>query len=123
VVANIFFWWYSEGLITVAGLGSYLTAVISNFFSLSGLTKTLFAPWRDDRLAADNVSLSDRVKIWEMNLVSRLIGFLVRSLVLVFALLIMGVLWLIVLLGITLWIALPWLPILLPILAIGVIVR
>lgn len=123
MVANIFFWWYSEGIVSVAKYGSYATSVIGNFFSLSELVKTWTRPWKDDGLAARNASLSDQLKILQLNFASRFVGFTVRSIVIFFTLIVMLVVWLGTLLSLTLWMVLPWLPIILPIIAIGMIGR
>lgn len=123
MVANIFFWWYSEGLVIVARVGSYLTALLSNFFSVKELIKTWFSPWKNDKLSASNASLSDQLKIIQLNFASRAAGFLVRSVVIGIAMVTMAAIWLMVLFSLTAWIVFPWLPILLPILAIGVVAR
>jgi hypothetical protein len=49
------------------------------YFSVVELLKTLFAPWKRDAYVPINASLDIIVKaIWD-NFISRLIGFLVRS--------------------------------------------
>jgi len=49
------------------------------YFSVAELLKTLFAPWKRDSYMPINASLDVIIKaIWE-NFISRLIGFLVRS--------------------------------------------
>jgi len=49
------------------------------YFSVVELLKTLFAPWKRDSYMPINASLDVIIKaIWE-NFISRLIGFLVRS--------------------------------------------
>jgi len=50
-----------------------------HFFSIPQLVKTLFEPWRRDSIEAINLSLQQRLQLWVMNLVSRFIGFLIRS--------------------------------------------
>lgn len=87
---------------------------LADFFSVDILLKTWFQPWKNDVIAAQNIALSDQVKIWQQNLISRLVGFFLRTVVILLAagLLVMaaGLL----LIGLAVWIATPLLVFLLP---------
>lgn len=50
-----------------------------NFFSIDLLLKTLLLPWKRDEIDTTNMSLDDRVRVMVMNLVSRLVGAIVRG--------------------------------------------
>lgn len=73
-------WWYSGGL---KRLFAWLAAVfgsISNFFSIGRVLKTLFSPWK--RLVGARRPGLDGFKDWLVdNFVSRLVGFVVRVVV------------------------------------------
>lgn len=62
---------------------------IYNWFSISYLLKTLFAPWRRDISYIANPSLSDYFKMFVDNALSRFLGFLVRFSTIVSGLVIM----------------------------------
>jgi hypothetical protein len=84
-------------------------------FSLGSLVQTMFAPWR--RIVSyPGAGLSNHFHAWLDNVVSRVIGFLIRFFVLVAALLVLLVTSLFSLLEIVLW---PFLPLL----AIGLIIK
>jgi len=51
---------------------------ITQFFSISIILKTLFAPWKRDIAYARSTALEDRFQALIGNLVSRFIGFLIR---------------------------------------------
>jgi predicted methyltransferase MtxX (methanogen marker protein 4) len=52
---------------------------IRQFFSISLLFRTLFAPWKRDEINMGNLSLQDRLRVLVMNLISRLVGAIVRG--------------------------------------------
>lgn len=90
----------------------YLKAVqILNYdaFSVNIIFKTLFAPWKRDVLDYRGLALNQMFQVWMLNISSRIIGFLVKILVLIaylFAELIISIL------SILLAILWPFLPIL-----------
>lgn len=49
-----------------------------DFFSIDLLAKTLFLPWKRDEIDTSNMALEDKFRVWIMNLVSRLVGLVVR---------------------------------------------
>jgi len=84
LVASFFSWWYGVGWAKVMrSLEPRLQTVLDNF-SVSQLLKTLFAPWR--RIVTyPGRSLGERFRALGDNLVSRVIGFIVRIIVLLAA--------------------------------------
>lgn len=79
-------WWYSRGWkIFTAKLFDKLRDTI-DFFSLTSLLKTLFAPFRQISAGKSgaNVALGDRMRTFFDRLVSRIIGAIVRLLILIF---------------------------------------
>lgn len=75
-------WWYGRGWKTVFNsLGPRLKGVANNF-SVSQLLRTWFEPWR--RIVSyPGASLDAKIRAWGDNMVSRAIGFVVRSGVLI----------------------------------------
>lgn len=72
---------------------------------------------------ARNIALSDQVKIWEQNLVSRLVGFFVRTIVIAISLLIMAILSIALGAILVIWFLLPFLVFLLPVVGLIVVYR
>lgn len=53
-------------------------AKLYSFFSIDLLLKTLFLPWKRDEIDTSNMALDDKLRVLLMNLVSRLVGAVVR---------------------------------------------
>lgn len=119
MISGFFVWWYSAGLNQAFEVVFALIAYVGNAFSLPTLLKTLFQPWKNDVLRAQNVSLAEQVKIWQLNLASRIIGFLIRFIVIVMTLIILAVLFVVVGVGLVVWLLVPLLVVALPILGVG----
>lgn len=113
VLLEMFSWWYAHGwLIFIKKIRSLLTS-ITNFFSMDSLVRTLFQPFR--QISADTAgsssSLDIKFHMFLDRLVSRIIGFFSRLLLLIAGLIIIifgGSLSLIL---IVLWPFVPFLPI------------
>jgi hypothetical protein len=77
-----FSWWYGRGWQQVAGSFRPRTQAVSDSFSVNQLLKTLFSPWRRI-ITPPGRSLEDKMRAMVDNMFSRVIGFFVRLLVLV----------------------------------------
>jgi hypothetical protein len=119
MISGYFVWWYGAGIVQAYTAVTAFISYIVDAFSLPTIMRTLFAPWKNDVLTARNVSLGDQLKIWEMNFASRIIGFLVRLVVIFVAAIILLLLVVGAGVGLALWIATPILVLLLPILGVG----
>jgi hypothetical protein len=75
----VVFWWFVFK--PKQFLYIYLKVIkkIRQFFSISLLFRTLFAPWKRDEINMGNLSLQDRLRVLVMNLISRLVGAIVRG--------------------------------------------
>lgn len=73
-------WWYSRGF---AWVGNYLFVVRTKrtleFFTVTDLLKTLFAPFRQDAYKLRSATIEQRLQALGGNLISRFLGFLIRS--------------------------------------------
>jgi hypothetical protein len=76
-------WWYGPGWILAFQRISTRTAGVANAFSAGTLLKTLFAPWK--RIQYSGKSFDAKMQAIVDNLVSRTVGFTVRLLVLIAA--------------------------------------
>jgi hypothetical protein len=107
---SFFSWWYGRGWARL--LGSFvdrLSAVLAEF-SVTQLLRTIFAPWRRI-ISYPGASLADRWQAGLDNLFSRVIGFIVRLLVLIIAFICLVVVALLTALEIIIW---PLLPLAIP---------
>lgn len=80
----LFSWWYGQGWRQVAGSFQPRLQAVADSFSVKQLTRTLFAPWRRI-ITPPGRSLEDKMRAWADNMFSRVIGFIVRLLVLLTA--------------------------------------
>jgi hypothetical protein len=79
-------WWYGPGWIKAFVDIKSRASGIARAFSITILLKTLFAPWKRIITYSDR-SLGDKFRALLDNIVSRAVGFVVRGIVLVAALL------------------------------------
>lgn len=120
MVVGFLRWWYSAGLEEASQRAVAVLWRLTDAMSLPILLRTLFAPWKNDVMSARNIALSDQMKLWGQNFASRLIGFLVRSVVILTAVVAIAGLCLTFAFGLVVWLALPFLVIALPV--VGLIV-
>lgn len=85
VITNIFFWWYSKGWqVFINKIRTALSNII-DFFSMGSLIRTLFKPFRQISAESASISSSLDVKFRLMidRLISRIVGFLSRLILLI----------------------------------------
>jgi hypothetical protein len=85
LVLSFFSWWYGRGWRGVATSFRSRVQGIANTFSVSQLLKTLFAPWRRI-ISYGGDAFADKFRAWVDNVISRIIGCIVRLIVLFAAL-------------------------------------
>lgn len=74
-----FSWWYGDALVNFWQAIGIMTEKIFSFFSIKLLLRTLVDPWKRDAFYVENASLDIRLRIWFNNLISRFIGFIMRT--------------------------------------------
>ena len=79
IVLAFFVWWFKETPAKIIYIGQKTVGRAFEFFSITLLLKSLFSPWKRDETDTSNMALEDKVKVLMMNLVSRLVGAVVRS--------------------------------------------
>lgn len=105
-------WWYADGLRGFIGRLGLQLAKMMDFFSVGLLIKTLFTPFRlIDSYSSGGESLDAKMRAGIDKIIARLIGGLIRSTVLIFAIIVIFATILIDLLKIILWLSAPSLPI------------
>lgn len=110
-MAEFFSWWYGAGWRGIARSLSVRLRGIAASFSVNQLIQTLFAPWRRI-ISYGGRSLDERLRVWADNTFSRIIGFVIRSIVLGTALLTMLVVGLLTFVELVLW---PLVPLAVPV--------
>lgn len=75
---DFFIWWYSDLLDRFIKIIRYFLIIVWDTFSIGLLLNSIFAPWRQDIIRAKNAPLNVKIQFLVWNLISRLIGFVVR---------------------------------------------
>lgn len=112
-------WWYSDGLRQrIRAMALRLDGLI-DYFSFDLLAKTLFQPFRQDSTGKVDGSLDVKLRAFADNMISRVLGAMIRTVILIFGLIAIAlyVVWIVV--GILLWSLLPAAPVVGAILAIA----
>jgi len=82
LTALFFSWWYGEAY---NRLFKYIRAVyiyLTDLFSVEICLKTLFAVWKRDSTSYEGLALKEKFQVWTLNLASRFIGLLIKSITL-----------------------------------------
>ena len=103
-------WWYSDGWIDRVRMMRNRLISVADFFSIGLLVSTLFSPFRQISADSTAMSLSDHIHIFFDKLLSRIIGSIVRSFMIITGLIVMlfqSILGIIILSS---WLIIPLLP-------------
>lgn len=80
-------WWFSYVPSRIIYISQKTVSKLFDYFSIDLLAKTLFLPWKRDEIDTTNMALDDKLRVALMNLISRLVGAVVRSGTIIFGLL------------------------------------
>jgi hypothetical protein len=79
LIADFLSWWYSRGWAWIAKQFFVVyTGKVAEFFSIAELSKTLFAPFRQDASGTKGAPLSVKLQVLGGNIISRIFGFIIR---------------------------------------------
>ncbi len=104
-------WWYSDGIYQrIRAMALKLDGLI-DYFSFDLLIKTLFQPFRQDSTGKVDGSLDVKLRAFADNMISRVLGAMIRTVILIFGLIAIAlyVIWIVV--AMMLWSLLPAAPI------------
>ncbi len=104
-----FFLWYAASIKKTSETVWLLVLKNLDYFSIPLLFKTLFSPWKRDVISTKGLSLNEKFRIWIFNLLSRLIGAVVRLVTIFFGLFLTVFLLVFGLVAIIFWSILPFL--------------
>ena len=104
-------WWYSRGWFWVAKHALVVRNMrILQFFSVTDLLKTLFAPFRQDYIDTERAPIGVKLQALGTNLISRMIGFLIRIVLILCGVILVGVNTVLGLAIVVIWPLLPFAP-------------
>jgi len=89
ILGMFFVWYYKDAPRGIAGVWRNFILFVLNYFSIGLLLKTIFSPWKRIRESRERgFDLMNFFSVLTLNLFSRTIGFLVRSVVIVFGIIV-----------------------------------
>lgn len=103
MIMALILWWYGAGWSRLMHQCSGRILSSLEFFSVSLLLRTLFDPFRQIGTDGSGQSLDAQVRAWGDRMFSRMVGFMVRSMVIVFGLSVAATLTLVSMLQILAW--------------------
>ena len=111
-IAEMFFWWYAKGWRVFISRARVWFSSVTDFFSMDSLIRTLFKPYRQiSANSSANGSLDLKFHMFIDRLVSRLIGFCSRLILLLTGCVIIVICGILCFVCIVLWPFIPLLPI------------
>lgn len=119
-------WHYSRAILEFSHIYKDILVFIFNFFSISILLRSYFAPWR--RMGEDyekNIidDLEDVASVFVVNLLMRIVGIVMRTLIIVFGVLFVLLVALLYPVLLIFWLALPLIIIILILLGLGLLIK
>ena len=114
IFTEVISWWYAQGWKIFIEKVRNSFSSITDFFSMNSLIRTLFKPFRQisAETANENASLDLKFQMFIDRLISRIVGFTSRLILLVVGLIIIIIGGILSILLIILWPAIPFFPIL-----------
>lgn len=110
-LANILYWWYGGGWLGRVQLLKSRLVASADFFSIDLLASTLFAPYRQISAGSVDGPIGVKVQAFFDKLLSRIIGAIVRSFMVIFGVVAMFLQLLIGLIMLGFWLILPLFPV------------
>lgn len=110
-LANILYWWYGGGWLGRVQLLKSRLVASADFFSIDLLASTLFAPYRQISAGSVDGPIGVKVQAFFDKLLSRVIGAIVRSFMVIFGVVAMFLQLLVGLIMLGFWLILPLFPV------------
>lgn len=109
-LVGILSWWYGKGWLSRVQIVSDHLKTSADFFSVGLLIKTLFSPYKQISAGKIDGFIGDRIRAFFDRLLSRVIGSIVRSFVIIFGLIVMLLQSMYGLIVLIFWLLIPFLP-------------
>jgi len=112
ILVDFIGWWYTRGYLwAIEQFFVVFVHKISQFFSIVDLSKTLFAPFRQDALEGRGAPISVKFQVFFGNILSRIFGFIIRSALITIGTLLVILDILVGLIAVAVWLLMPFMPI------------
>lgn len=119
LIVALFSWWYTAGWAQLGRRSVARIVGVLDFFSVGLLLKSLFAPFRQISVGRVQGSLNTQLHAWGDRQISRAIGAMVRSGVIVFGLIATALMVIVAVALLVLWPLVPFVPVIVTILVVG----
>lgn len=110
-LVGILSWWYGNGLVGRFQLAVNRIKISSDFFSFKLLINTLFAPYKQISAGSVQGAFGDIVRAFFDRLLSRVIGAVIRTFMIVAGLVVMFLQSIYGVISVVVWLVIPLLPI------------
>lgn len=110
-LVGILSWWYSDGIIGRIRMIKNRLKISADFFSIGLLIETLFSPFRQISAGRVGGSISNQIRAFFDKLLSRVIGSIVRTFMIIAGLIVMLTQILFGFLVVMFWLIVPLLPV------------
>ena len=111
VIVGMVTWWYRRGFLMEVRLAGDRLEALYDYFSIDLLLRTLFAPFRQISATKVNGPLAVQLSAFVDRLFSRMIGFIVRVVMIFAGSITLFIASLIAVIRIILWLVVPFLPV------------
>jgi hypothetical protein len=108
---GILSWWYGDGFLRRIQITQKRLISSADIFSISLLIRTLFNPFRQISVDATGASLPEKIRAFFDRLLSRIIGAIVRSFMILFGSMFIFLRLILEVIMITFWLFMPILPV------------
>ena len=108
LISGLFSWWYLDGYKLFASKLWTKLGDTADFYSIVALLKTLFAPYRQIAASTIGSSLDAKILAFFDRLVSRLVGGVTRTLIIIFGVIILFLQLIFSIIGLIIWPLLPF---------------
>lgn len=110
-LVGILSWWYGDGFLRRIQITQKRLISSADIFSISLLIRTLFNPFRQISVDATGASLPEKIRAFFDRLLSRIIGAIVRSFMILFGSMFIFLRLILEVIMITFWLFMPILPV------------
>lgn len=110
-VVGLFSWWYGAGWLKRITMVREYLAGLYDYFSIDLLVRTLFAPFRQISAGSVRGPVGVQMRAWFDRLISRIIGAIVRTLVIIIGVVALMVAALVGLIIVVTWPLIPIIPV------------
>jgi hypothetical protein len=110
-LVGIMSWWYNKGLTTRISIVVSRVKTTANLFSVKLLIHTLFSPYKQISAEVVDGSLRDKFRAFFDKLLSRIIGDVVRSFMIIAGLIIMAIQSIFGVVILVIWLIIPFVPV------------